>query len=97
MVSRAFFVPGTVLLLCAFILSLLVSVTIPSVSDPSGSLIALDIARSHFDSNLPPPGSVGVAPSVNEFRVRHITPLFIPEPPRLTNFISSLVAQLGVL
>jgi len=71
MVSRAFFVPGTVLLFCAFILSLLVSISIPS-------LIALDIARSHFDSNLPPPDTLDSAPSVNEFRVRHITPLFIP-------------------
>ena len=89
MVARAFFVPGTVLLFLAFILSLIVSVSLPS-------LPALDIARSHFDGNLAPPGSKN-ADTMKEIRVRHITPLFIPEPPRLTNFISSLVAQLGVL
>jgi len=50
MVSRAFFVPGTVLLSLAFILSLIVSISLPS-------LTALDFARSHFDGNLAPPGS----------------------------------------
>jgi hypothetical protein len=50
MISRAFFVPGTVLLSLAFILSLIVSISLPS-------LTALDFARSHFDGNLAPPGS----------------------------------------
>jgi len=70
MVARAFFVPGTVLLFLAFILSLIVSVSLPS-------LPALDIARSHFDGNLAPPGSKN-ADTMKEIRVRHITPLFIP-------------------
>ena len=41
MAARASFIPGIVLLFCAFILSLLVSVSLPA-------LPALDIVRCHF-------------------------------------------------
>jgi len=47
MAARAFFIPGIVLLFCAFILSLLVAISIPS-------LPTLDIVRCHFTGNTVP-------------------------------------------
>jgi hypothetical protein len=47
MAARAFFIPGIVLLFCAFILSLLVTISLPS-------LPTLDIVRCHFTGDTVP-------------------------------------------
>lgn len=61
--SRAFCIPGVVLLFCAFVLSLLVAISLPS-------LPALDIARTHFSE-----GSLGASESsgeIDQIRVRSV-------------------------
>jgi len=64
MSSRAIFLPGTLLLFCAFILSLIVSVSLPA-------LPTADIARIHFTSGASPHITTDTEP-INQIRVRHI-------------------------
>lgn len=51
--TRAFCIPGVVLLGCALVLSFLVSVSLPY-------LPALDITRAHFNSTVKQDGTTGV-------------------------------------
>jgi hypothetical protein len=57
--ARVFCIPGIVFLFCAFVLSLLVSISLPF-------LTALDIARVHASSNLSTSQNV---PGINQIRV----------------------------
>jgi hypothetical protein len=68
MIARSFFVPGVIVLFCALILSLLVTVSLPS-------LPAIDIARAHF-SGIAPHVSIDTA-SIREIRVRALFPFFL--------------------
>jgi hypothetical protein len=61
MAARAFFLPGIVLLFCAFILSLLVAISLPS-------LPTLDIVRCHFTGDTVPRVSTDTE-SINQIRV----------------------------
>lgn len=63
MPTRAFFLV-TILLLCAFLLSLIVSVSLPA-------LPTLDIVRFHFTGDAPPHVSTDTE-SIKEIRVRHL-------------------------
>ena len=74
MAARTFFLPGTILLFCAFILSLLVAVSLPA-------LPALDIVRCHFPSGLTL--DLSSIPMIKEIRVNT---LLLP-PPTLLNFV----------
>ncbi|KAH9992139.1 hypothetical protein BJV77DRAFT_454072 [Russula vinacea] len=60
MAARTFFLPGIILLFCAFILSLLVAVSLPA-------LPALDIVRCHFPSGLTL--DVSSIPMIKEIRL----------------------------
>jgi len=64
MPTRAFFL-GTILLLCAFLLSLIVSVSLPA-------LPILDIVRCHFTGDASPHVSTDTE-SIKEIRVRHLS------------------------
>ena len=68
MAARTFFLPGIILLFCAFILSLLVAVSLPA-------LPALDIVRCHFPSGLTL--DVSSIPMIKEIRVNT---LLLPIP-----------------
>ena len=83
MPTRAFFL-GTILLLCAFLLSLIVSVSLPA-------LPTLDIVRCHFTGDAYPHVSTDTEP-LKEIRVRHLSPSsFQPLTVSLTKiFISSV-------
>ncbi|SRR6266478_812943 len=61
MAARAFFLPGIVLLFCAFILSLLVAVSLPN-------LPTLDIVRCHFTGGTTPRVSMDPE-SIEQIRV----------------------------
>ncbi|KAI0250547.1 hypothetical protein BJV78DRAFT_553324 [Lactifluus subvellereus] len=52
MAARTFFIPGVIVLFCALILSILVSVSLPS-------LPVVDIARAHFTGGIAPHVSTG--------------------------------------
>lgn len=68
MSARAFCIPGVVLLFCAFVLSLIVAISLPA-------LPALDITRTHFSS-----GSLAAGNSsgeIGQLRVRIFVLLFI--------------------
>jgi hypothetical protein len=90
MVARSFFLPGIVLLFCAFILSLLVAISLPG-------LPALDIARCHFTSGTAPHVSTNTE-SIKEIRVS--TLLLLPLPHHLAEFFFffsfRLCPQLGI-
>jgi hypothetical protein len=62
MAARAFFLPGIVLLFCAFILSLLVAISLPT-------LPTLDIVRCHFTGDTVPHVSTDTE-SIKEIRVK---------------------------
>jgi hypothetical protein len=66
MVARAFFLPGVILLFCAFILSLLVTISLPN-------LPTLDIVRCHFTGNTVPHVSTDTE-SIKEIRVNRCFP-----------------------
>lgn len=66
MAARAFFIPGFIILFCAFILSLLVAISLPS-------LPTLDIARCHFTGDSVPRVSTGTE-SIKEIRVNPYSP-----------------------
>lgn len=66
MVARAFFLPGILLLFCAFILSLLVSISLPN-------LPTLDIVRCHFTGDTVPRVSTDPG-SIKEIRVNPCRP-----------------------
>lgn len=57
--TRAFCIPGVIFLFCAFVLSFLVSISLPY-------LPALDIARAHFGSSVTVTGS---SDTINESRL----------------------------
>jgi hypothetical protein len=61
MAARAFFIPGVFILFCAFILSLLVAISLPGLPD-------LDIARVHFTSGTAPHVDTNTE-SIREIRV----------------------------
>jgi hypothetical protein len=65
MAPRAIFLPAAVLLFCAFILSLIGSVSLPA-------LPTVDIARVHFTSGTSPHITTDTE-SINQIRVRHIS------------------------
>jgi hypothetical protein len=67
MAPRAIFLPATVLLFCAFILSLIVSVSLPA-------LPTADIARVHFTNGTSPHLTTDTE-LINQIRVRHISTL----------------------
>ena len=58
MTSRAFCIPGIFFLFCAFVLGVLVSISLPS-------LPALDIARVHFNGSP----AQGVGAEMSQLRV----------------------------
>jgi len=90
MSTRAFFL-GTVLLLCAFLLSVIVSVSLPA-------LPILDIVRCHFTGDASPHVSTDTE-SIKEIRVRHfsfrISPLSNPSPASLTPNFHSICHSLA--
>ena len=61
MAARAFFLPGIFILFCAFILSLLVTISLPD-------LPTLDIVRCHFNNGSTQSGSTDTE-SIKEIRV----------------------------
>jgi hypothetical protein len=61
MAARAFYLPGIILLFCAFILSLLVAISLPNLPN-------LDIVRCHFTGDTVPRVSTD-AESIKEIRV----------------------------
>ena len=65
MPSRVYVVPVIVLLFCAFILSLLVAISLPN-------LPMLDIVRCHFTEGTAPRVSTGPE-SIKEIRVNHLS------------------------
>lgn len=86
MAARAFCIPGVVLLFCAFVLSLIVAISLPA-------LPALDITRTHFSS-----GSLGTGSSsgeIGQLRVRifPVYPLFVKSK---ADAICWVVSQFGV-
>jgi hypothetical protein len=64
MIARSFFVPRVIVLFCALILSLLVTISLPS-------LPAIDIARAHFGGTSTDPASI------KEIRVRALFLFFL--------------------
>ncbi|KZT25091.1 pali-domain-containing protein [Neolentinus lepideus HHB14362 ss-1] len=61
MVSRAFCIPGIVLLFAAFVLSFLTSISLPY-------LTALDITRTHYGNGLSAPDTSSNVPTIKELR-----------------------------
>jgi hypothetical protein len=61
MAARSFFISGVVILFCAFILSLIVAVSLPG-------LPGVDIARVHFTSGTAPHVATNTE-SIKEIRV----------------------------
>jgi hypothetical protein len=72
MAARAFFLPGIILLFCAFILSLLVAISLPN-------LPTLDIVRCHFTGGTTPHVSTDTE-SIKEIRVNPLLSFYCTSP-----------------
>ena len=70
MSARASWIPGVIFLFCALVLSLLVSISLPS-------LPTLDIARVHFDATSVRADELGQQNSVGQLRVSSFPTLIL--------------------